>query len=336
MVFIRAHPDIASLLSGGNTEESLAYEIQKVLGSRELRGTDLLGVKRYLSQHYPNTLSYQAGEGGGYALEAMSHLVYRFAEETGAQDRWRHCRTVTEDKGHPPTCCGQILRYESTQKVDLVTIRATITGYRFTSLQSVVDKFEEKMTKKVAEATCPTCNEKHLIQAVSLPEQMPTFFTVEWSPHAATLTDVTREISWGGAVYEPCGIIHHGDGHFWASLREPNDEQIWWMLEDFCGLDAVATWRRKYAKGPRGQETSPEGGLVVHKLNEKIGLVLLEKKDAAEAVEGQVLTHQISNVSLPFLLLRLMLTILIQEQNATQEQGDVEEESQVSNKDLLF
>ena len=31
-----------------------------------------------------------------------------------------------------------------------------------------------------------------------------------------------------------------------------------------------------------------------------------------------------------------MLTILIQEQNATQEQGDVEEESQVSNKDLLF
>ena len=247
-----------------------------------------MGVKRVLSQRHPNTPSYQAGERGGYALESMQHLVSDFAQETGTRDRWSHCRIVTEDKGHPPTCCGQILRFQSTEKRDFVSIRATNTDYSYTSLQSVVDRYEEKQRKKVVEATCPRCNEKHAIQAMSLPEQMPTFFTVEWSPHAATLTDVTREISWGGEVFEPCGTIHHGDGHFWASMKEPNEEQRWWMLEDFCGLDAVATWRRQYGEGPRGQETSPEGGLVVHKLNEKIGLVLLQKKDAAEAVEGQV------------------------------------------------
>lgn len=292
VVFLRAHPDIASLLRRerlrGIGDDSLMYQIQEILGSRELRGTNLLGVKRYLSQHYPHAPAYQAEERGGYALEAFQHMVCHFVQETGTHDRWRHCRIVTEDRGHPPTCCGQILHYQSTEKMDAIIITATNTEYGVTSLQSVVDRFEKKKRQKVVEATCPTCNEKQPIQAVSLPEKMPAFFTVEWSPYATTLTDVTLEISWGGAVFKPCGIIHHGDGHFWASVKEPDDEQTWWMLEDFCGLDAVATWRRRYGEGPRGQETSPEGGLVVHKLKEKIGLILLEKKDAAESVDGQV------------------------------------------------
>ena len=295
LVLLRAHPDIISLLRRNQLpgyEDSLAYQIQAVLGSRNLQGTNLLGVKRVLSQLHPNTPAYQAGERGGFALESMQHLVSQLAQETGTHDRWTHCRTVTEDKGHPPKCCGQILRFQATQKWDFVSIRATNTAYSHTSVQSVVDRYEAQAEKKVVEATCPTCHQRHPIQAVSSPEKMPTFFTVEWSPHAATLTDVTREISWGGDVFEPCGSIHHGDNHFWASVREPNEAKTWWMLEDFCGVDAVATWRRKYVEGPRGQETSPEGGLVVHKLNEKIGLLLLQKKDTVEIFEDQVRTHK--------------------------------------------
>ena len=297
LVFLRAHPEIYSefkrgrLLGMGTGENAMLRHIQKVLESRQSQGTDLLEVKEILSRHHPTTLAYQAEETEGYALETMRDLVTDFAAEIGNHDRWKHSRNVTEDKGYPPTCCGQILHYQSTDSTENVFIMSPVSDN--TTLQTTVDAWEEKQRRKMKETTCPTCLEQRPIQVLSSPEQMPTFFTVEWPQHASTVKDVTARISWGGATYKTIGIIHHGDGHFWASLKEPNDEQDWWRVDDFGGEDASAIWRRKYVKGVRGQETSPEGGLIVHKLQEKIVLLLLEKTDAVESDEDQVSIHQI-------------------------------------------
>ena len=110
-----------------------------------------------------------------------------------------------------------------------------------------------------------------------MPEHMPTLFTFAFNPHSANVSDVAEEISWGGVTYCTVGTIHHGDGHFWASLRERLEGRDWWMVEDYC--DRVDTWRRKYVQDQKGLQTTGEGGRVMHKLEEKIVLLLLQRKD---------------------------------------------------------
>ena len=257
------------------SEDSLAHQIQKVLNSSELRGTDLLGVKRILSKYHPTTLAYQLGETGGYALESMSDLVQDFAREMGGDDRWNHYRTETEEKDHPTTCCSQILQYQNTWKLDGVFMLVENTASKTCSLQDYVDRWENQQRKKVKEVTCPTCSKRHAIQVTSLPEHMPSLFTFEFNPHSATVSDLAGKISWGGATYKPVGTIQHDDNHFWASLLDQEAEETWWRVDDFC--QRVDTWRRKYVRDGNCQRTLPDGGLTVHKLEDKIVLVLLEK-----------------------------------------------------------
>ena len=267
-------------------EESLAHQFKKVLASRASNGTDLLGVKSVLHKYHPSTNDYKPGAKEGCAVESFEHLVTDFMKEVGGDDRWFHLRKETVEENNPATCCSQRLQYEHNDKWPYVFLRATNSASGRTTLQSCVDRWEAKRSKKVRMATCPTCSRQHEIQAMSIPEHMPTLFTLAFNPHPATVSDVAEEISWRGVTYRTVGVIHHGDGHFWASLRERQEEGDWWMVEDFCGR--VDTWRRNYVQGQRGLQTTGEGGRVIHKLDEKIVLLLLERKGVVGAEENQV------------------------------------------------
>ena len=290
LMFLRAYPNIQSVLRRDRMpgyEDSLAYQIQKVLSSQDKHGTNLLGVKGVLSKFHPDTVAYQMGERGGDVLESFPHLVGGFIQETGdGRDRWKHSRMVTEEKGFPDTCCGQNLTLSCTKEVNPVFIAAQNTAEGVLSVQGVIDRWERKEAQKVREATCPTCAEKKAIQAMSVPHHMPKLFTVSFAPHACTVMDLTSQISWGGSTYRVTAIIHHGDDHFWSSLMDNGHEEHWWMLDDYCKRED--TWRRRYVDSVGGLSTRPDGGLTVHKLNEKIGLLLLEKTDAVHVDEMQV------------------------------------------------
>ena len=289
-VFLRANPNITSVLRRNmlpGIEESLVYQFHKVLASRASNGTDLLGVKSVLCKYHPSMEAYQPGATGGCAQESFEHLVRDFMKEVGGDNRWGHSRKETGEENNPATCCGQPLQYEHKDEWPFVFMIAQNSASGRTSLQSCVDRWEAKRSKKVRKATCPTCSQEHAIQAVSMPEHMPTLFTFAFNPYSATVSDVAEEISWAGVAYSTEGTIHHGDGHFWASSREHQEEgDSWWMLEDYCGR--VDTWRRQYVQGQRGLQTTGEGGRVMHKLEEKIVLLLLKRKGLVDTEENQV------------------------------------------------
>ena len=292
LTFVRAVPNIQSVLRRygmPGQEDSLAYQIQRVLSSQDKDGTNLLGVKSVLSKFHPETVAYQLGEQGGDALESFQHLLEGFIKETGERgDLWRHLRMVTEEKGFPDTCCGQNLTLSFMKENSFVFLAAQNTTEGVLSVQEVIDRWERKEVRKVREATCPTCSEKKAIQAVSLPQDMPKLFTVSFAPHASTVRDVTSMISWGSSTYRVIAIIHHGNDHFWASLMDNGHKEHWWRLDDYCKRED--TWRRRYVSGAGGLSTRPDGGLTVHKLNEKIGLLLLERTMETNADEMQVST----------------------------------------------
>ena len=297
LVFLRAHPNIHSVLRTARRpgcEDTLVYQIQKVLICQDKQGTNLLGVKRVLSKYHPETIAYQPGEQGGDVLESFPHLVQNFLRETQDRlDRWRHSRTVTEEKGFPDACCGQNLTLSRTEDASFVCIPVQNTAEGVCSIQRLIDKWERNEAKKVRETTCHTCSERKAIQALSMPQQMPQLFTVSFAPHASTVRDVTSKISWGGCTYRVIAVIHHGDDHFWVSVMDNRHEELWWMLDDYCNRED--TWMRRYVDGAGGLSTRPDGGLIVHKLNEKIGLLLLEKTGATNADKMQVCTcHHIT------------------------------------------
>ena len=290
LVFLRAYPGISAILRRHRLPvESLMHQIEKVLNSSDVKGTDLLGVKSVLFKYHPGAVAYQPGETGGYALESFEHLVHDFLKELRGdkdKDRWRHVRAVAEEIGYPATCCNQSMQYEERVNIDGVFMIQTGTAAgRACSIQSLVDGWENKKKKAVREVICPTCSEKHAIQVVSTPTHMPSLFTLQFNPHAVTVTDVNSEISWGGATYTPIGAIHHDDNHFYASLRDGGREEDWWRFDDFC---AESLWRRKYVEGQTGLATLGGAGRNIHNLEQNIGLLLLEKKDSVEADEVQV------------------------------------------------
>ena len=267
-------------------EDSLAHQFHKVLTSRASKGTDLLGVKSVLYKYHPSIEAYQPGATEGCAVESFEHLVKDFMQEVGRDNRWFHSRKETEQENSPATCCSQRLQYEHKDEWPFVFMIAHNSASGQTSLQSCVNRWEAKKSKKVRTATCTNCSQEHAIQAVSMPEHMPTLFTFAFNPHSANVSDVAEEISWGGVTYCTVGTIHHGDGHFWASLRERLEGRDWWMVEDYC--DRVDTWRRKYVQDQGGLQTTGEGGRVMHKLEEKIVLLLLQRKGVMDTETNQV------------------------------------------------
>ena len=293
LVFLRVHPSIGSVLQRNRQsgdEDCLSFQIQKVLNSQDEQGQNLLGLKSFLNKKHPHTLAYHLGEKGGDALESFEHLVYDFIDETGG-DQWAHYRTVTEDKDYPHICCGHDLTFSGYRKSFVFMQTANNTDGRVYSIQEKVDCYERDASKAgVKGATCRICSEVTAIQAVSTPQQMPELFAVSFAPHASTVRDVNSKISWGGSTYQTIAVIHHGDDHFWVSEMDNGHEEHWWRIDDYC--DREDTWRRRYLDGAGGMATRPDGGLTVHKLNEKVGLLVLKKTDAVEANQMQVSARQ--------------------------------------------
>ena len=106
-----------------------------------------------------------------------------------------------------------------------------------------------------------------------------------------------QEITWGGAKYRTVGVIHHRAHHFWASVRQP-EGQIWVRLDDWCGREDL--WRRSYTDSPRGLETSSEDGRTAYRLQDNVGLLLLEKQSVQDADDEQVSPQHFIYVSVLF------------------------------------
>ena len=152
-------------------------------------------------------------------------------------------------------------------------------------LQEVVDKLEE--TKSVSEAwtDCLSCGEQVKVRAVSELTEVPEKFFLESVNGATnTLGGSDEEVSWGGQVFEPTAVLHFeaDQTHYYASVKEGDQ---WWRMDDFCG--EPATWRRKYFKR-RGVFETGGRGLVIHRLDQHVLLVLFERKMQPEEGETQV------------------------------------------------
>lgn len=302
LVLLRAYMDWCSEfrkdgIPGSEDENKIACHIQKVLESNNAEGTDLTCLKEFLCKRYPGVVQYQREETGGHATVALQHMIKEVEKEIGS-DRWSHTRAVTEDKGSPPSCCGQPLLYQTWEKKsDAIFISVDLRRPAATSLQYIVDHWEDKRTKGDGEATCQTCNRVKTIQTVSLPQEMPLYFTVEYTQFTSTITDIMQEITWGGAKYRTVGVIHHREHHFWASVRQP-EGQIWVRLDDWCGREDL--WRRSYTDSPRGLETSSEDGRTAYRLQDNVGLLLLEKQSVQDADDEQVSPQHFIYVSALF------------------------------------
>ena len=104
------HPDIVNMINNAKQREGtdegrrkLVLEFEALLASEQ--ATNLLGVKRFLHERHPDEESYSEGSTkGGYAVEALCHMLEDFHQECGGDGRFRQIRLATDDKRNPPKC----------------------------------------------------------------------------------------------------------------------------------------------------------------------------------------------------------------------------------------
>ena len=284
VVLLRAHPDIVKMINNAKQRQGrdegqrkLFLEIEAVLTSKQ--PTNLLGVKRFLHEHHQNEESYSEGSTeGGYAVDALRHMLEDLHQECGGDGRFRHIRLATDDKGDPPKCpqCRHNVAGFSDQRPrELTFLRWTPSVEGAVNLQQLMDKYEEMKAVSEGWTDCLSCGVQVKVRAVSELTEVPDKFFVESVCGATnTLGGLDEEVSWGGQKFKPTGILHYREDqtHYYASVKEGDQ---WWMVDDFCG--EPATWRRKYEKR-RGVIETGGRGLVIHRLDEYVLLVLLERK----------------------------------------------------------
>ena len=284
VVLLRAHPDIGNMISNAKQQEGtdrgqkrLVLEVEAVLASQ--RPTDLQGVKRCLYERHQNEESYrERSTEGGYAVEALRHMLEDLYQECGGDGRFRHIRLASDDKGDPPKCpnCKRNVAGFSDQRPrELTFLRWTPPVDGTVKLQRLVDKYEEMKAISEAWTGCLSCGEEVKVRAVSELTEVPDKFFLESVNGATnTLEGLDDEVSWGGQVFEATGILHYREDqtHYYASVKQGDQ---WWMVDDFCG--EPATWRRSYAKR-RGVLETVGQGLLVHRLDKFVLLVLFERK----------------------------------------------------------
>ena len=294
VVLLRAHPDIGNIISNAKQQhgtdgeqKKLVLEIEAVLASQQ--PTNLLGVKKCLSERHQNEESYSEGSTeGGYAVDALRHMLEDLHQECGSDGRFRHIRLATDDKGDPPKCpiCRQNVESFSHQRPrDFTFLRWTPPEDGTVKLQRLMDKHEEMKAVSEAWARCLSCVEEVKVRAASELTGVPDKFFLESSNGATnTLGGLDDEVSWGGHVFEPTAVLHFeaDQAHYYASVKEGGQ---WWRVDDFCG--EPSTWRRKYSKR-RGVLETGGRGLVIHRLDKHVLLVLLERKLQSEESVTQV------------------------------------------------
>ena len=311
VVLLRAHPDIVNMINNAKQREGtdegrrkLVLEFEALLASTQ--ATNLLGVKRFLHERHPDEESYSEGSTkGGYAVEALCHMLEDFHQECGGDGRFRQIRLATDDKRDPPKCpqCRHnVAGFSDLRPRKLTFLRWTPSVDGPANLQRLIEKYEEMKAVSEAWASCLSCGEQVKVQAVSELTEVPgKFFLESVSGATNTLRGLENEVSWGGQVFQPTGVLHYREDqtHYYASVKQGDQ---WWMVDDFCG--EPTTWKRKYAKR-RGVLETGGRGLVIHRLDEHVLLVLLERKlqTIIEEGETQVFVGEPWTSRLPHLVL---------------------------------
>ena len=267
--------------------------------------TNLLGLRRVLRGYYPLEPAYaEECTVEGCGAEAMQRLVEVIQRECGGDRRFCHIRRVTEDKGEPPlcpTCRRPLQEFSETQERDFTCVGAThvvgaqqvdlqqlmeathVVGAQQVHLQQIMDDHEENERKETAYTACLSCEQQHEVEGISEVIEAPENMFVEASGAMVELRGIGEDISWGGQFYEATGLVHHHQGHFYASIK---GGQEWFMLEDYC--DDEDLWKRKYFERGGRMETASDGTSTTHRLHEKVLLALLQRKTEPEEEECEV------------------------------------------------
>ena len=299
LVILRAYPDIISMIEHRRRQEDMGEtpfldELGAVLSTR--MDTNLLGLRRVLRSYYPQEPAYaEESTVEGCAPEAMQRLVEVIRQECGGDRRFCHKRRVTEDKGQPPlcpTCHGPLQEFSEITERDFTCAGAThVVGAHQVHLQQIMDDHEELERKKRVLTACLSCEQQHEVEGISEVIEAPEKLFIEASGAIMDLRGIAEDISWGGKSFEATGLLHHHQDHFYASIKVGKE---WFMFEDYC--DNEDLWKRKYFERGGSMETASDGTSTIHRLHEKVLLVLLERKRAPEEEEYEVCMVFSSNV----------------------------------------
>ena len=298
LVVLRAYPDIISVIERRRQQAvdgtPFLDELAAVLSTG--METNLLGIRRVLRGYYPREVAYaeeSAVEGCG--PEAMQRIVEVIQQECGGGRRFGHIRRVTEDRGQRPqcpTCRKPLEEFSETKPRDFTCVGAThVVGAQQVHLQQIMDEHEAIERKEIAFTACLSCEQQHEVEGISEVIEAPEKLFIEASGAIVELRGITEDISWGGESYEATGLLHHHQEHFYASIKVGKE---WFMFEDYCGNENL--WKRKYFDCGGWMETASDGTSIIHRLHEKVLLVLLERKRAPEEEEYEVCMVFSSNV----------------------------------------
>lgn len=222
VAFLKIYPaEVLEETVGERSDAPLVKAIQTVLSSSNDDGTTLVDVRRALHQYFPS--SYEEKSGGGFAVTALLDLIKAVNRETGKNDRLKCSMVITEKQDNPAIHCDgeprTFCRRESRTTLNLsVTPEDDDEGP--TSLQWHIDCVIENMKEGSETIECGTCGINFVAAAVSEYEVMPEVFLIEFNGAPRSIEDVEAAIRWGDVTYRVVAMIHHGDNHYWTSLRE--------------------------------------------------------------------------------------------------------------------
>ena len=240
VAFLKIYPDAVHLKTEGERSRAqLIKAIETVFSSSRDGGTTLVDVRRVL-HHYKPSPSYEDKPDGGFAVSALLDLLKGVSRETGRNDRLKCSMVITEKEDNPPTHCGEPRSFCRRVPVDTLNLPAIHADDNEgpTDMQWCIDWIREGMAQITETIECGICGINFVAAAVSEYEVMPEVFLIEFNSGPRSIKDVEAAIRWGNVTYKIVAMIHHGNNHYWVSVREGRGSRNFFVIA--IGIDIIS------------------------------------------------------------------------------------------------
>ena len=227
VAFLKIYPDAIHLQTlRERSDTQLIKAIKTVLSTSPDDGTTLVEVRRVL--HHYNPSSYEDKPDGGFAVSALLDLLKAVSRETG-KNRLKCLMVITENQDDPPVHCDGEPR-SFCRKVPIATLNLSVTpddnDEGPSDLQWYIDCRREDMAQDTETIECGTCGINFVAAAMSEYEVLPEVFLIEFNGAPRSIENVEAAIRFGDLTYRIVAMIHHGNDHYWVSVREGTGSKV--------------------------------------------------------------------------------------------------------------